>query len=132
MPTSAAPRRTPAKGGNSGSGMASGDTGVDMVSFPVRPMSYCNPLFGGRWLGIVGRTHRRAVEIEFFHLHLRASMRHGLLHGLLDHLLPQLLAGLLEARRRIGALLQHLDHVPAELRVDRCWIDLPRLQGEGG
>src|SRR3546814_3166241 len=38
---------------------------------------------------------------------------------------------LLEARRRLVPLVDDLDHMPAELGLDRRGADLPRLEREG-
>ena len=60
-----------------------------------------------------------------------ADLRDLLLHGGLDHLLAQLVLLLVEARRLRGTVLDHLDHVPAELGLHRGRGNLAILQREG-
>src|SRR5450759_3274132 len=131
MPASAAARRTPASGGNSGSGTASGETG-EAIEFSLRLVVGWLFRRGGRRLRTIGGPDGRAVQIELLHLHVSAGLGDNLPHAFLDHLLAQNFVRLLEALRRRRAAFHHLDHMPAELGMYRVLRNLARLHGEGG
>src|SRR5271166_109422 len=118
MPAAAAPRRTPATGGNSGSATASGETGVAMGRFPMTVTRLLLGRGGGRFGGI-GGADLRPVEVEPLDRRRGARLRHDFLHALLDHLLAQLVVRLREIRRLGAAPLHYQDDVPAELAVHR-------------
>ena len=73
--------------------------------------------------------HRRAVEIEALDLGVLAQVGDQSDHDLARHLLAQARLGLLE-RRLARAAVQDLDHVPAELGLDRRLGALSGLEGE--
>src|SRR5580704_11546049 len=104
MPAAAAPNRTPASGGRSGNGTASGETGEAMsVSLDGTGLLLA---WRGRRHGGVAGAHLRPVEVEFLNRRRGPRLRHGLLHTFLNHLLPQFVVRLIEAGR-FGATALH-------------------------
>ena len=71
-------------------------------------------------------------RVEYLHVHFGPRVCDRLLHRSLEHLLTQRLFDIIEAGRGRLAAGEHLDHVPAELRVHRGLGVLARLQCESG
>src|ERR1019366_7764762 len=130
IPAAVALRRTPASGGNSGKGTASGETAFVMSFLPL--IRLAREALLRRRYRMIGGLGRGSVEVEPFHRHVGARLIEHLADFLVDHLLPQLISRLVERRRRRGAVIQSLDHMPAELRVYRRGADLLVLQRERG
>src|ERR1700736_674677 len=126
MPQAPEARRTPAIGGSSGiCAGASGDTaaafaaaaGEPVIAFPSRS------ILRGQW---------RAVERKGLDLGAAAQLLDLVADDLARDVVGHLVLALLEGRRRGVAAILELDHVPAELRVDRLLGVFALLQLERG